>query len=894
MAATTAEGVEKYQFDDFDLLPKQRVLLRSGSRIPLTPKPLMTLLLLVGRAGQTVTKEEIFAEVWNGTTVDENNLTQSISALRKALGEKRGENRYIVTDPGRGYRFVAPVSRVLEQTSVVSGEPAAIAVPSPARTGSRNRLLAFGAVALLLTAGAAWWLWHGATLARAGRQSIAVLRIRDLSKTPSESWLQTALAEMLTSEIAAGRKLRTIPAEDVARWRADLGPSGNGEWQAVVLRSARNNLGADEFVIGSYVVTGICPQCRIRVDLGVVQARSGERVATVTEEGSAADLLDLAARLGYKLRAELGVKAETATASRWPAASAMREYSEGLAALRQGDPISARTHLEAAVAADAQNALIHSALADAWMSLGYIIRANEEDRRAYDLAGSLDRLDQLGVEARYRVSVKDWNRAIEIYKTIFRLFPDSLNDGLNLARAQWRAQRVSDATATLNELRRLRRPLGNDPRIDLTEAQAVGTLNDFPRTRMLAHRAAEEAKSRGARYVYARARLLEGGAMQSLSDANCIAVQDEARQTCESIGDRSCVSQAWRVRGNYYDGTGNFQAAQQAYLRGIAIARELGNGVELANLLVGTGMVEKANREWQAAERDLQEAISLKVETGYNASHIRNSLAEFYLNIGRYRDAETLLASAAHTMEESGAYEDIGDMLLLQSMLARLRGQLDAAERLGERSVAELRRAGNPLSLRLALAEMSSQYAAEGKLAEAEKNLAEAGAGDWPEDQGAVQFAKAELSIVKGRYQDAASAAQKAGAAFDKARLDDRAARAFVTAADALDILNRNSDARAACAEAEKLAALTPNEVSQAMARICLWRVSTDHETAGFQADIAKLHAPELILDLDFARALRAKRAGAANARALAHNVAAEAGKLGYVTLSRRAAALAQ
>ena len=82
-----AEPVEKYLFDDFELLPRQRVLLRGGSRIPLTPKPLGTLLLLVARAGQTVTKEELFEKVWNGAAVEENNLSQSISPLRKALWE---------------------------------------------------------------------------------------------------------------------------------------------------------------------------------------------------------------------------------------------------------------------------------------------------------------------------------------------------------------------------------------------------------------------------------------------------------------------------------------------------------------------------------------------------------------------------------------------------------------------------------------------------------------------------------------------------------------------------------------------------------------------------------------------------------------------------------------
>jgi DNA-binding winged helix-turn-helix (wHTH) protein/tetratricopeptide (TPR) repeat protein len=893
----TAEHIERYQFDEFELLPKPRVLLRAGSRIPLTPKPFDTLLMLVERAGQTVSKEELFAQVWSGAEVEENNLTQSISTLRKALGEKRGENRYIVTDPGRGYRFVAPVTRVRAEEMLAARDvvlpDVEVEITPPSRNG---RIVIIAGTVLIAVALTIWFRVQRASAQPPLRQSIAVLRVRNLSKTSKEAWLQTALPEMLTSELAAGGKLRTIPAEEVVRWRADLGLAGDSESLSALLRSAQNNLGADSFVLGSYVVTGTCPQCRVRVDLGVLQARTGERSATIIDEGSAADLLDLTTRLGRRLRAELGLKADTPTLARWPAASAMREYSEGLAALRRGDPIMAREHLETAVAADPQNPLIHSALAEAWTALGYGTRANDEDRRAFDLAGSLDRLDQLGVEARYRASVQQWDRSIDIYKTIFKLFPDSLDDGLNLARTQWRAQRIADSQATLNQLRRLPRPAGTDPRIDLTEASAMGTQNDYKRTQALAHQAAEEAKTRGARYIFARARLLEGGALQNLGDPSFSAVQAEARQTCEAIGDKDCVSKAWRIRGNILFFAGDFPAARQAYEQGIAIARELGNKAELANLLVGFGVVEKANRDWKQAEKNLQEAISLRIETGNSPDYVQNELAELYIAMGRFTDAGTVIGVVAKTAQQSGAHEDLGTILLLQAVLARVQGELSLAQQLAERGVRELRQTRDPLTIGLALSELSSIHTATGNLTQAQKDLAEEkGLQNSPENEGAAALARAELWIAKGQFQNAAQEAEKAAISFDKAHLDDRSTQAFVTAADASDMAHRRADALAACQEAGKRAALTPNETANASAQICSWRLSNaPGNAAELEAKIERLHNPELNFNLEYARALRSKRMNLAGYRELCTRLAESAKKLGYETLSARAAALAK
>src|ERR1700691_2393481 len=128
--ATRVEGrAAKYHFGEFELCPNQGALWQAGERVPLMPKPLATLLVLVERAGETVPKDELLAQVWHGTAVEENNLTQSISTLRKVLGEKRGENRFIVTDPGNGYRFVAEVTRI-EDAPVEAPESAISLVPN--------------------------------------------------------------------------------------------------------------------------------------------------------------------------------------------------------------------------------------------------------------------------------------------------------------------------------------------------------------------------------------------------------------------------------------------------------------------------------------------------------------------------------------------------------------------------------------------------------------------------------------------------------------------------------------------------------------------------------------------------------------------------------------------
>lgn len=98
-----------YRFDDFELHGLRRQLFRRGQPVTLQPKAFDLLLALVDSGGRLLTKDELLNQVWPDQIVEESNLTVHMSALRKALGEQRGEHRFFVTEPGRGYRFVADV-----------------------------------------------------------------------------------------------------------------------------------------------------------------------------------------------------------------------------------------------------------------------------------------------------------------------------------------------------------------------------------------------------------------------------------------------------------------------------------------------------------------------------------------------------------------------------------------------------------------------------------------------------------------------------------------------------------------------------------------------------------------------------------------------------------------
>ncbi len=129
-----------YEFGPFRLDVDERLLMREGRVAPLPPKVFDTLLVLVENSGRVISKDELMQSLWPDTFVEESNLTQNISQLRRALGDGAAEAQYIETIPKRGYRFVASVQPSaingvsMELVKPVNGHtplaPAEIAAPS--------------------------------------------------------------------------------------------------------------------------------------------------------------------------------------------------------------------------------------------------------------------------------------------------------------------------------------------------------------------------------------------------------------------------------------------------------------------------------------------------------------------------------------------------------------------------------------------------------------------------------------------------------------------------------------------------------------------------------------------------------------------------------------------
>src|SRR6267378_901586 len=115
-------------FGPFRLFAEQRLLLEGVRAVRLGSRAFDVLAALVERAGEVVGKEQLIARAWPHTFVEESNLKIQVSALRRALGDGQGGNRYVITVPGRGYNFVAPVRRE-ETLRAASAPPAPSATP---------------------------------------------------------------------------------------------------------------------------------------------------------------------------------------------------------------------------------------------------------------------------------------------------------------------------------------------------------------------------------------------------------------------------------------------------------------------------------------------------------------------------------------------------------------------------------------------------------------------------------------------------------------------------------------------------------------------------------------------------------------------------------------------
>ena len=190
---------ERLAFGDFVLQrSQQRVLLRDGSELGLTPRLFGALQLFVDHPDTLLDKDRLMAALWPGLVVEENNLSQTISALRRALGDEPGGRRYIQTVARRGYRFIAPVT-VLDDEEPATVPPPAAPVASVARPGRR---LALAGGAALAAAAALAVVWRAPGSGPPARATLAVLPFKPLAADSRDELLELGMADSLITRLS--------------------------------------------------------------------------------------------------------------------------------------------------------------------------------------------------------------------------------------------------------------------------------------------------------------------------------------------------------------------------------------------------------------------------------------------------------------------------------------------------------------------------------------------------------------------------------------------------------------------------------------------------------------------------------------------------------------------
>jgi len=719
--------------------------------------------------------------------------------LRLKLAEyyqQEGVNDPVVIDlPKGGY---LPDFRFRRAEAETPPEPPAASVPN------RHLPIRLAAAALLVVVAAAcWYAFRTRQPGVPARPSVAVLGFRDLSAGNESRWISAALSELMNIDLGAEQRLRTAPLENVARMRTELSLAPQSTYPVELLERIRMNLASDYLVSGSYSA----PDGRVHLDVMLVDARSGRQIAAIADDAVEEHLPELAQRCAQQIRAQLGARLPPSGRPSFEA-SAMQPYARGMESLRQGDPLSGRAYLEKAAAAAPSNPLVHSGLAEAWSALGLDIRAGQEAKLAFDSSAALERVEQLEIEGRYRSIANDWPRAIQIYQALYTVLPDDLEYGLLLASAQSHGGKAQEAFATIRALRSLPAPLRDDPRIDMAEARAAGAVSDFARTRQLAHQAGEKAAAHGARLQYARARLLESGAMQTLAVAGYAEVRLEARRICAELGDRACVAAAYRIEANQMSAIGNLAAAQNLYRAAFDIANQIGSANEKLNALMGLANASKLEGDLRTAEGYYQAALPVGTEMGPAKSYpVSLDLAGVLAEAGRIVEARALIDQALQVARQIGDREGIA---LCQGALAHtmaLQGRL--AEALGSytEALAVLRQVNEPYELLETLLEVGNTQLEQDDLPAARKSFEEtrALAHSFPDGFAGpeIEMAFARLSFAESHFPDAASHARLALAGFAAAgRQGDR----FQAAA----ILTRALIAQGSLAEASAVFAQVP------------------------------------------------------------------------------------
>jgi DNA-binding winged helix-turn-helix (wHTH) protein/tetratricopeptide (TPR) repeat protein len=420
-----------YEFGPYRLDPGRKLLLRNGDPVALTSKAFETLLVLVERSEQVVLKDELMKELWPNTFVEEANLTQHISMVRKALGETPQDHRYIVTSPGKGYSFAGAVhvisqnrkDLVLESLSssrVVikqEGIPAR-AIPEPqaaddgplVEPGSKSPRLRWAAtgIATIVVIGlvVGGWLFFSRKAGLPSKKD-SIIVVADFANTTGDPVFDGTLRQGLSVQLEQSPFLTIVSEGSIQQTLKLMGQPGDAKLTPSIARELCQREGSEAVLNGSIAQVGT----QYLLTLKATNCSTGDTLASAEAQASDKNhVLDALGKTASEMRNKLGESVSTVQRFDTPleqattgSLEALQAYSLGRRASAGGDWAAAVPFYRRAISLDPKFAMAYARLGMNYRNLGETALGSENNRKAYELRDQVSELEKFYIDCHYHL-----------------------------------------------------------------------------------------------------------------------------------------------------------------------------------------------------------------------------------------------------------------------------------------------------------------------------------------------------------------------------------------------------------------------------------------------------------------------------------------------------------
>ncbi len=444
-----------YEFGPFRVDPEKQVLLREDQHVPITPKAFETLLILVRHSREDVSKDELMKALWPDAFVEEANLSQNIFMLRKALGDTQEDRRYIVTLPGRGYRFAEQVRKVtldgedlviesrsrttvvVEQADRSPAESLQVVPTSSRRKLSWKSLLPIGAVLALSVLGVVFLLRKPKPMVVGEKDSVLVA---DFTNTTGDTVFDGTLQEGLAVQLEQSPFLTLISEERIKQTLSLMGQPADAKLTPEIARELCQRAGSAAVLDGSIAQIGT----QYLLTVKAVNCTNGESLTSVGAQASDKNhVLDALGKATSEIRNKLGESLSTVQRFDTPLEQATTTSLEALKAFSSGRRILFTTgeteaipFYKRAIELDPNFALAYAQLGIAFTSIGEPSIAAGYTRRAYELRDRTSEQEKYYISAVFHKEVTgDIEKAVQFCKLWIQAYPRSETPHIYLSGA---------------------------------------------------------------------------------------------------------------------------------------------------------------------------------------------------------------------------------------------------------------------------------------------------------------------------------------------------------------------------------------------------------------------------------------------------------------------------